>query len=237
MVADGDEGFRVLCGVDWPTQTHQVCVLDRNRQLVEQRAVRHDGESLQALVTWLIGLAEGEPGRVAVGIEVPHAAVVETLIEAGIAVFAINPKQLDRLRDRHTMAGAKDDRRDACVLADSVASDRHLFRRVQLDPPRILELRAAGRLHDQLREQINMASNRLREQLLRFFPQVLALGATTEPWIWDPVELVGTPERAQRLRRTQVTRVLTQHRIRRLDADAVLTELRKPAGACRARCD
>lgn len=229
MVAAENDGFRVWCGVDWATQTHQVCVLDHNRQLVEQRAVRHDGESLQALVAWLIGLAEGEPGRVAVGIEVPHGAVVETLVEAGIAVFAINPRQLDRLRDRHTMAGAKDDRLDAYVLADSITSDRHLFRRVQLDPPRILELRAAGRLHDQLREQINMASNRLREQLLRYFPQVLALGAMTEPWIWDLVELVGRPERAQRLRRTQVTRVLAQHRIRRLDADAVLAELRKPA--------
>lgn len=151
------------------------------------------------------------------------------MIEAGIAVYAINPKQLDRLRDRHTVAGAKDDRRDAFVLADGVAGDRHLFRRVQLDPPQILELRAAGRLHDQLREQINMASNRLREQLLRFFPQVLALGAMTESWLWDLVELVGTPERARRLRRTQVTRLLAQHRIRRLDADAVLAELRKPA--------
>lgn len=228
-IEDANEEFRVFCGIDWATQTHQVCVLDSHRQLVEQRSVAHDGESLGTLVAWLVGLAEGAAERVAVGIEVPHGAVVETLIEAGIAVFAINPKQLDRLRDRHTVAGAKDDRRDAFVLADGVAGDRHLFRRVQLDPPQILELRAAGRLHDQLREQINMASNRLREQLLRFFPQVLALGATTESWLWDLVELVGTPERARRLRRTQVTRLLAQHRIRRLNADAVLAELRKPA--------
>ena len=47
------------------------------------------------------------------------AAVVETLLERGCHVFALNPKQLDRFRDRHTVAGAKDDRRDAWVLADA----------------------------------------------------------------------------------------------------------------------
>ena len=33
-------------------------------------------------------------------------------------MHTINPKQLDRLRDRFSVAGAKDDRRDAYVLAD-----------------------------------------------------------------------------------------------------------------------
>jgi transposase len=41
----------------------------------------------------------------------------------------LNPKQLDRFRDRHTVAGAKDDRRDAFVLADSLRTDRPAFRR------------------------------------------------------------------------------------------------------------
>ena len=41
-------------------------------------------------------------------------------------VHAINPKQLDRLRDRFSVAGAKDDRRDAYVLGDGVRTDRRL---------------------------------------------------------------------------------------------------------------
>jgi hypothetical protein len=43
------------------------------------------------------------------------------LVERGFQVYAINPKQLDRFRDRYSMSGAKDDRRDAFVLADSCA--------------------------------------------------------------------------------------------------------------------
>ena len=41
---------------------------------------------------------------------------MDALSERGIAVFALNPKQLDRFRDRFSSAGAKDDRRDALVL-------------------------------------------------------------------------------------------------------------------------
>ena len=64
---------------------------------------------------------------IAVAIEVPHGPVVEALLERGFRVHAINPKQLDRFRDRFTVAGAKDDRRDAHVLSDSLRTDRLLL--------------------------------------------------------------------------------------------------------------
>ena len=61
------------------------------------------------------------------------------------AVFAINPKQLDRFRDRFTVAGAKDDRRDAHVLGDSLRTDRRAFRLLAVDDPTIIELREWSR--------------------------------------------------------------------------------------------
>jgi hypothetical protein len=54
--------------------------------------------------------------------------------------------QLDRLRDRFSVAGAKDDRRDAYVQADGLRTDRSLFRRLQVADPRLIELRAWSRL-------------------------------------------------------------------------------------------
>ena len=41
-------------------------------------------------------------------------------------------RQLDRFRDRFTVAGAKDDRCDAHVLGDSLRTDRHAFRRLSM---------------------------------------------------------------------------------------------------------
>ena len=69
-----------------------------------------------------------------------------TLLARGFAVYAINPKQLDRFRDRHTAAGAKDDRRDAHVLADSLRTDQPAFRRVHVEDPLVLQLRELARL-------------------------------------------------------------------------------------------
>lgn len=51
------------------------------------------------MVDWLSAQAE-QPGPVAVAIETPHGPIVEALMDRGVAVFAINPKQLDRFRDR-----------------------------------------------------------------------------------------------------------------------------------------
>ena len=59
-IQDKNEEFLVFCGIDWATQTHQVCVLDHRRELIEQRSVPHDGDSLQALADWLIALAGGD---------------------------------------------------------------------------------------------------------------------------------------------------------------------------------
>jgi enolase len=48
-------------------------------------------------------------------------------LERGFQVYAINPKQLDRFRDRFSVAGAKDDRRDAHVLADALRYGAETF--------------------------------------------------------------------------------------------------------------
>ena len=108
--------YEWFVGIDWGSQQHQVCVLDRDRHQVGERVVDHDGASLARLAAWLWTVSAGQPQCVAVAIEVPRGAIVEGLLERGFHVFALNPKQLDRFRDRHSVAGAKDDRRDALSL-------------------------------------------------------------------------------------------------------------------------
>ena len=90
----------------------------------------HDAAAVQAAITAVLDRTGAAPAQIAVAIETPRGAVVATCLERGFAVFALNPKQLDRFRDRHTVAGAKDDRRDALVLADSRRTDPRAFRRV-----------------------------------------------------------------------------------------------------------
>jgi hypothetical protein len=182
----------------------------------------------------LIARADGDPGAVAVAIETPHGVIVETLLDRGVAVFAINPKKLDRFRDRHTVAGAKDDRRDAWVAACAWCTDPQVFTRVTPGTAEFVELRHEGRLHDELRDQRQAVANRLREQFGRYFPQLLQLGAVEEPWLWALWEKAPTPAAARRLRRSTVEKLLRAHRIRRLEAAQVLTVLQAPGFAVTA---
>jgi transposase len=216
--------YEWFVGIDWGSQQHQVCVLDGERRRVGERAIDHDGASLARLADWLWTMSTGQPQRVAVAIEVPRGAIVEGLLERGFHVFALNPKQLDRFRDRHSVAGAKDDRRDAFVLADAVRTDQPSFRRLQLEAPQLLRLRELSRAEETLLEDFRRSANRFRDQLHRFYPQMLELcSAADEPWLWDLIDLAPTPAHVALLSEEQVQRVLKAHRIRRVKAKEVLT--------------
>jgi len=229
QAATGKEGGRMsdpdyafFVGVDWGSETHVVCVLDRDRRRLAERAYLHSGAGLTALANDLTALVPSEPGCIAVAIEIPRGAIVDTLLERGLHVFSLNPKQLDRFRDRHTVAGAKDDRRDAFVLADSLRTDRPAFRRVQADHPSIIELRELSRVDGDLSHDLRRLSNRLREQLHRFFPQALSLcPAADEPWFWALLERVPTPVHARRLSVKTVAAVLKVYRLRRLTVETI----------------
>ena len=137
-------------------------------------------------------------------------------------VYALNPKPLDRFRDRHTVAGANDDRRDAYVLADALRTDRPAFRRLQPEDPHVIQLREWTRLYEETVEDQSRLANRLREQLWRYFPQVLTLcPAADEPWLWSLLEAVPTPAAAQAWRPNALRALLGRHRIRRITGDAL----------------
>ena len=117
------EDVEWFAGVDWASQTHQVCLVDAGGKIVGERGFAHSGAGLAELCSWLLTMTRAAATAIAVAIEVPHGPIVEALLERGFRVYAINPKQLDRFRDRFTVAGAKDDRRDAHVLGDSLPTD------------------------------------------------------------------------------------------------------------------
>src|SRR5207244_772679 len=158
--------------------------------------------------------SQGHLERVAVAIEVPHGALVEMLVDRGVHVYHINPKQLDRFRDRYTVAGAKDDRRDAFVLADAIRTDLHCFHRVQIDEESINLLRHLSRLDDDLRKNLNDFANQLHAQLYWVFPQLLQLcPAANEPWVWALLKLAPTPEKQRKLTPARLTKLLRAFRI------------------------
>lgn len=214
-------------GFDWASTQHRACLLDADGRRVAERDITHDGTGLQEFCAWLMKKTGARPEEIAVAIETPRGPVVEMLLERGFLVFSINPKQLDRFRDRFTVAGAKDDSRDAQVLGVSLRTDRDAFRRLANDDPPIIELRELSRLHDELEHEQNRLTNRFRDQLWRYYPQMIEFGDLAAEWVLDLWLLAPTPAKAARLTEKAVARLLKEHRIRRFDAAEVLGILRK----------
>jgi transposase len=172
---------------------HQVCLLNKGKHPL-QRSFPHSSAGLQALISWLVEHSSCEPAALFAAIEVPHGPVIAVLLDAGFSVFAINPKQLDRFRDRFSPAGAKDDRRDAFVLAQSLSTDEPAFTRVVPLDDDAIALRAASRRRDFFQDELRGHCNRLLQELWSAYPELLALcPAADEPWLWDLLERLSQP--------------------------------------------
>ncbi len=220
--------FNRYAGIDWGSESHQACVVDGAGAVLGGRAFQHGGEGLAAMADWIIATAGCGVDEIGAAIEVPHGPVVESLMDRGFAVHSINPKQVDRFRDRLSPAGAKDDSRDAQVLADALRTDTRRFRRLEPVDPTVVQLREWSRIATELTAQQNALTNRIREQLWRYYPQFLSVEKDfSKEWVNELWALAPTPEIARRVRKSSVAAILKRHRIRRIDAPEVLRILRE----------
>src|SRR5918993_851272 len=116
-----------------------------------------------------------------------------------------------------------------CAIASGgLRTDLHLFRPVEAGDPAVIALREWSRLAEELQQERMRLANRIRQQLWRYYPQLLELSDdVTAEWVLDLWTLAPTPTKAARLRASTLVRLLQEHRIRKLDAQAALGILRQ----------
>ena len=164
--------MRYYIGVDWADEEHAVWVEDEQGQRVSAGMVSHSpvgfsewGRQLdewraQGLVLWA-------------AIERPEGRVVDVLLDHGVRVYPVNPKALDRARDRFRQSGAKDDLFDARVLAGFVRTDHaHLMARAPSSEA-VQELKLLTEDYQrQVRTQTRRV-NQLTATLKAYYPRAL----------------------------------------------------------------
>jgi transposase len=220
-----DRELKAWAGVDWGDYRHQVVLVTKDAG-EQSSSFANDGTGIVALIAWLTARG-GDPAEVGVAIELPRDAVVDALLEAGFVIFSLNPKQLDRFRDRYSVAGAKDDQRDGLTLAVSLRTDRGAFHQILTDDPWLVRLREATHVLEELKRELQRGTNQVRSLLVRYHREPLKLvPAADEPWFWDLLKLAPTPSSASRLRPVRVKQMLRKHRIRRFTGEAVLETVR-----------
>jgi Transposase/Transposase IS116/IS110/IS902 family len=226
----------LFVGDDWAEDHHDVEVQDATgRRLGKARLP--EGVVGIARLHAVIGEfldpdEEAGAGQVLVGIETDRGPWVAALVAAGYRVFAINPMQVARYRERHCTSGAKSDAGDAHVLADMVRTDAHQLRPVAGDTALAEGIKVVARTHQSMIWDRTRHVLRLRSALREFFPAALeafpALAAA------DALELLAAapdPFTAAALSRNRIAGALKRARRRDVagKAERIQTVLRAPA--------
>ena len=160
----------VCAGIDWASADHAVCVVDMAGRVKDRFAAVHDRAGIAALIARL-----GRNGAAEVAIERGGGVLVDALLGAGLTVVVIGSRQVKNLRARYGSSGAKDDRFDAYVLADTLRTDRARLRPLVPDTAATLALRAAVRARKDLVAHRVAACNQLRAHLEVAFPGAVGL--------------------------------------------------------------
>jgi transposase len=161
-------------GIDWSSDHHDVCLTNDSAQTLAAFRIAHDSEGFQRLHR-VIKEHQSEPHQVLVALETARGLLVHDLMRSGYQVYAINPKAVNRYKDRYAVSKAKTDSLDASCLAHLLRTDRHRFKPLVLLPEdyRLLDRLCSdlGKLVDDRTRVVNQINDCLKE----FYPQPLGL--------------------------------------------------------------
>jgi len=216
----------LFVGDDWAEDHHDVEIQDENgKRLAKARLP----EGIPGITRFhdLIGRSlpeDAEPDLVKIGIETDRGPWVAALVASGYLVYAINPLQAARARERLAVSGAKSDAGDAHVLADLVRTDSHQLRTVAGDSDEAAAVKVVTRMHQTMIWDRTRQCQRLRSSLREFFPAALeAYDDLDAPDVLELLAKAPDPASAARLTRAQISAVLK--RAGRRDRDTKTTLL------------
>lgn len=223
----------LFVGNDWADDHHDVEVMDTTGRRLSAAKLPEGIAGmarLHAMIAEQLG-PDDQAGQVLIGIETDRGPWVQALIAAGYQVYAVNPLQAARYRERLSVSGAKSDPADAHLLADMVRTGHHQLRAVAGDSDLAEAVKVVARAHKTAIWEQTRHMLRMRSLLREYFPAALAaFDDLTAP---DTLELLGKapdPASAARLTTAQITAALKRarrhHRDRR--AGEIQAALRTP---------
>jgi len=193
-------------GVDWADAFHQVWISNDEGKKVAEMKVIQNVEGMAEFGRWL---HERKTDGIAVwaAIEKPHGRIVDFLLDHGVVVYPVNPKALDRVRDRFRMSQSKSDSFDAYVLAEFLRTDHSHLRALEPDSELAQELKLLTRDHHRLTRQKARLLNQVQVTLKEYYPRPLEVFNDLESQVArDFLKQYPTPQALSELSRRQWSR-------------------------------
>lgn len=201
--------MEVFCGIDWAERHHDVALVDQFGGVLVTRRISDDLAGFTALSQLLAEHAGDRPASVDIAIETDRGLLVAALRAAGHRVFAVNPKAVDRYRDRYAVSGGKSDTKDALVLAHLLRTDRDMHRALPGDTELGQAVAVLARAHQDTVWARQQDFNRLRSLLREFFPAALtAFPDLNTKTALAVLAAAPSPAAAARLSRANLTDLL-----------------------------
>lgn len=165
---------KIYVGIDWADDHHDVHVTDDSGATLDYFKVQHSHAGIEKLKSHLAKFSNSAES-ILVAIESHHGLLIYALLEAGYVVYPINPKAVDRYRDRYRMSSSKSDPMDAMVLANILRTDVHLYKPLPAEVVADARLKELTRAHKSLIQQKVKIVNQLTAQLKDYYPVILRL--------------------------------------------------------------
>src|SRR4030065_2068784 len=161
-------------GIDWADENHQVFITDDSAQRLGAFSIVNSHSGVEELFERIRYFVKDQK-QVLFALETSKGLLIDSILDAGYTVYPINPKSVDRYRDRYKVSGHKSDDFDAMVLANILRTDRHNYRPILPDSPITRELKILTRECCSLIRLKTMLSNQLTSCLKDYYPVALEL--------------------------------------------------------------
>ena len=220
---------RYYIGVDWGDRLHQVYVGDDEGKKVREVKVQESPEGLAEIGRWLDeNRAEGI--ELWAAIEKPAGRIVDFLLDHGVEVYPVNPKAVDRVRDRYRMSDSKSDAFDAYVLAEFVRTDQAHLRVLRPNSEKAQELKMLSRDQRRVGRHKSRLLNQLTTTLKEYYARPLEVFDDIETEVTlDFLTRYPTPAHLRALKRKEFNRFATkQHHLSKQRCEELWEKLKKP---------
>ncbi len=220
---------RYYIGVDWGDRLHQLYVGDEEGKKIRTGKVPETVEGLAEMGRWL-DEQRAEGIELWAAIEKPQGRIVDFLLDHGALVYPVNPKALDRVRDRYRMSGSKSDPFDAYVLAEFLRTDHRHLRALQPNSEKAQELKLLSRDQRRVERQKTRFVHQLTITLKEYYPRILEVFEDLQTQIaLDFLKQYPTPAHLDALKRKEFNRFATkQHHLGKQRCEQLWEELKKP---------